>query len=74
MLKSSKADSGTLSSGYLLAQLSKVEMLDVNKIGGLFGDWIERSIRFLTPAMCGSKDSRFRLKSTCHWSSVVSSQ
>ena len=50
-----------------MAQLPSVETLDVNNIGGCFRDLLEMSIMSRTPAMWGSKDSRLRLKSTCHW-------
>ena len=73
ILKSLKPCSGTFSPGCLTGQSPKVEMLDVNSIGGFLEDWLERSIRFRTPATCGSNDSRLRLKSTCHWLSVYES-
>ena len=64
------ARSGTFSLGCLMGQLVRVEMLDVKRIGGLLGDALDISIMSRTPAMCGSKDSRLRLKSTCHWLSL----
>ena len=71
-MKSWKAFSGTFSPGCLRAQLPSVEILDVNSMGGCCGDLLERSIMSRTPAMWGSKDSRLRLKSTCHWLSIAS--
>lgn len=70
MVKSWIAFSGTFTPGCFADQLPTVEILDVSKIGGFLADWLERSMRSRTPAIWGSKDSRLRLKSTCHWLSL----
>ncbi len=42
-------------------------ILEVKRMGGEFGEEAESLMRLRVPAMCGSKEERDKLKSTCHW-------
>ena len=48
------------------AQLPKVPIEDVKKIGRELCDSDESLIRFTAPAIWGSNDGSIRLKLTCH--------
>ena len=63
----SSAISGTGVPGCSVAQLPRVPIEDVKKIGGDLGDSDESLMRFNAPAICGSNDWSARLKLTCHW-------
>ena len=63
----SSATSGTGVPGFSAAQLPRVPIEDVKKIGGNLVDSDESLMRFNAPAICGSNDWSARLKLTCHW-------